>query len=65
MNLSGLLSLLQDLPAYKSLVDEIKQGQVEGSLAMLRAARPYLVAALAEDLQCPILWIVARAPQKG
>ncbi len=63
MNLCGLLALIQDLSAYKNLVDEIKQGQAEGSLALLRAARPYLVAALAEDLRCPILWIMARPEQ--
>ena len=63
MNLSGMLSLIRDLPAYRELLGEIERGQAEGSLALLRAARPYLVAALAQDLQRPILFVVARPEQ--
>jgi transcription-repair coupling factor (superfamily II helicase) len=63
MNLSGLLSLVRDIPAYQELLSQIGRGQVEGRLSLLRAARPYLVAALAEDLRRPIVLVVARPEQ--
>jgi transcription-repair coupling factor (superfamily II helicase) len=42
---------------------EIRQGEVEGHLSLLRAARPYLVAALEQDLRAPIVWVMARPEQ--
>ena len=63
MNLSGLLSLVRDIPAYQTLLADVGRGEVEGSLSLLRAVRPYLVAALAGDVQCPILLVMARPEQ--
>jgi hypothetical protein len=63
MNLSGLLSLIRDVPAYRELREEIERGEVEGSLGLLRAARAYVVAALAQDLGRPMLYVMARPEQ--
>ena len=63
MNLSGLLPLIGDISAYQELLAEIRQGEGVASLSLLRSARPYLVAALAQDLQAPILLLVARPEQ--
>ena len=65
MNLSGLLSLIQDVPAYQTLLAEIREARVEGNLSLLRAVRPYLVAALAQDLRCPVLWVMSRPEHVG
>jgi transcription-repair coupling factor (superfamily II helicase) len=63
MDLSGLLALIRDIPAYQELLVEIRERQVEENLSILRAARPYLIAALAQDLQRPIVLAVARPEQ--
>lgn len=60
MELSGLLSLLRELPAYKSLLEEMRHGDGEGSLSLLRAARPYVVATLVEDLGWPAVLVMSR-----
>lgn len=63
MNLSGLLPLIRDIPAYHLLLTDIREEQVGESLSLLRSARPYLVAALAQDLGQPMLIVVARPGQ--
>ena len=63
MNLRGLLSLIQDLPAYRDLLRDIERGEVDGSLSLLPAARSALVAALAQDLRRPIVLVMARPEQ--
>ena len=67
MNLSGLLSLIHDVPAYRALVDAI-DGRALGSdwrldrgLGVISAARPYLVAALYRQLRRPVLVLTSRA----
>ncbi|MBN1136071.1 MAG: hypothetical protein JXM73_05775, partial [Anaerolineae bacterium] len=67
MNLSGLLPLIQDVPAYRRLVDEI-EGRTpaeardpERGLGVIGAARPYLTAALYRQLRRPIVLLTARA----
>jgi transcription-repair coupling factor (superfamily II helicase) len=60
MELSGLLPLVREIPAYQALLGEIRNGDGEESLSLLRAARPYVVAALVEDLRCPALLVMAR-----
>lgn len=64
MTISGLLSWLSDLPAYGRLREEIRSGDFPPPLGLLRSARPAVVAALARDLNRPILLVagsVARA----
>lgn len=58
MTISGLLSWLSDLPAYRQLREELRAGDVPPPLGLLRSARPAVVAALARDLGRPILLVV-------
>ncbi|MDW8068023.1 MAG: transcription-repair coupling factor [Anaerolineae bacterium] len=64
MNLSGLLAWLSDLPAYQQLREEVRGGDFPPPLGLLRSARPAVAAALARDLERPLLLVagsVARA----
>ncbi|HUT18144.1 MAG TPA: transcription-repair coupling factor [Anaerolineae bacterium] len=63
MNLSGLLPLVRDVPAYRCVREQVRQGADGSSLSLLSAARPYVLAALIEDLQCPTVLLTAR-PQE-
>jgi len=61
MDLSGLLDQLRAAAAYRSLVGDLKsRSPVQGSLRLLRSARAPLAAALAIDLQRPIVLMVPR-----
>ncbi len=61
MDLSGLLPLLAESSTYRRLLDELRPPRPgERPLRVLRAARPFLVAALARDLDRPILYAAAR-----
>ncbi|OGO17984.1 MAG: transcription-repair coupling factor [Chloroflexi bacterium RBG_16_50_11] len=57
--LSRLLQLIEPVPAYRRLLGILKQGKA-GRIVVLDAARPYLVAALYENLQMPVLLITAQ-----
>ena len=65
LNLSPLLKLFNQIPAYTTLVDALYWGELAAGLyrplGLLTAARPALLAALQADLQRPILFITARA----
>ena len=61
MNVSGLLSLFDQLPAYGELVANLGGGRRARALGLLRAARPALLAALACDLDRPLLVVVGQA----
>ena len=63
MNLGGLLSLLRELTAYRELLGRLRKGEDKETLSLLRAVRPMLVAALAQDLERPILLLMARPEQ--
>jgi transcription-repair coupling factor (superfamily II helicase) len=72
LNLSGLLPLLNEIPAYRHLVDILqKPGSSSHSdgllphsqtvpLSLIAPARPYLTAALQQDLGCPLLVVTAQ-----
>ncbi len=76
MNLSGFLSLLNEIPAYRHLVDTLQKSEHDGqsdgllphprtaSLNLIASARPYLTAALQQDLGRPIL-VVAVQPERA
>jgi len=67
MNLSGLLPLLRDNPTYKAFLNDW-QSRLRGegcTLDLLRAARPYLVAALSSDLQQPVIFITGKVEMAG
>jgi transcription-repair coupling factor (superfamily II helicase) len=61
MILSGLPTLLQDLPAYTELLRDLRSGSELPPQALLSAARPLVLAALRRDLPGPILFITARS----
>ena len=46
MNLTLLLSLLQEVPAYRHLVGELSIAKGEYKANILDTAKPYLIAAL-------------------
>ena len=71
MNLSGLLPLLKEIPAYRHLVDTLQKREGDGPpesisphrnapLSLITSARPYLIAALQQDLGRPILVVTAQ-----
>jgi transcription-repair coupling factor (superfamily II helicase) len=60
MNLSRLLSLLKDVPAYTQLVGELSTAKGEQKAVILDAAKPYLIAALHEELSLPIMVLTAQ-----
>ncbi|MFZ2488657.1 MAG: hypothetical protein WAZ19_11090, partial [Anaerolineae bacterium] len=64
MNLSGITSLLNQLPAYRQFVQEVRAGQHDRvPLALYGAARTAVVAGLAQATQRPLLYWVARSEQ--
>jgi transcription-repair coupling factor (superfamily II helicase) len=60
MNLSCLLSLLKDMPTYRQLVGELSTAKGEHKAVILDAARPYLIAALYEELSLPFMVVTAQ-----
>ena len=73
MNLSGLLPLIQKEPAYRELADVLGRGPSgstsgaswEGGLGVISAARPYLLAALYQELRLPIVLLTTRGDRVG
>jgi len=70
LNLSGLLSLIEDIPSYHELLEGLR-GQDAApqslpypvTLSLLSSARPYLIAALQRDLAKPLVVVTARPEQ--
>jgi transcription-repair coupling factor (superfamily II helicase) len=60
MNLSLLLSLLQEMPAYRQLVGELSTARDEHKATILDAAKPYLIAALYEELNLPLMVVTGQ-----
>ena len=69
MNLSGLLPLLQRVPAYRQLLEAIEAELLDKTadarpvrpLGVISTAQPYLLAALYRHFQRPVLLLTARA----
>ncbi|MBN1312282.1 MAG: DEAD/DEAH box helicase, partial [Anaerolineae bacterium] len=59
MKLSGLLELIRNNTAYRAVLADLHSGGGQ-SLGLLRAARPYVTAALAQDSGMPVLAVTAR-----
>ncbi|MFA4837132.1 MAG: transcription-repair coupling factor [Dehalococcoidia bacterium] len=59
MNLSGLLPLLHDAPAYRGLIDGFDKQRV----TVLDAAKPFFLASLYHDLKAPVLVITRTAEE--
>jgi transcription-repair coupling factor (superfamily II helicase) len=60
MNLSKLLQLIEDTPEYRRLVDELKESDGETKAVVLKAAKPYLMAALYRSLGKPMVVVSAQ-----
>ncbi|MEL7233858.1 MAG: hypothetical protein AAGK74_05140, partial [Chloroflexota bacterium] len=62
MQLTGLLDVLRQTPAYRNLLDHLRGDAVVDDLALgiIRAARPYVLATLAGDWNGPIIFVTAR-----
>ncbi|MBN1122026.1 MAG: transcription-repair coupling factor [Anaerolineae bacterium] len=61
MILSGLLDILREQPPYQSLLNDLDSRENNHTaLGLIRAARPYLIAALASDTEQPVIVITAR-----
>ena len=60
MYLTGLLHFLRQTDTYQELVYSLRAGEPVPDQRMPRAATPYLLAALAEDIERPILVLSGR-----
>jgi transcription-repair coupling factor (superfamily II helicase) len=58
-DLSLLLTLIEDMPAYRILLGALK-GRGDKAVVMLDAARPYLIDTLYRDLRLPLLVVTAQ-----
>ena len=64
MNISGLLASFESLEAYSHLREDLESGEVPPPLGLLHAARPALLAALARDMERPML-VVAGSVERA
>ncbi len=64
LNLTQLLYLIDEMPAYRQLVNELGQKNGRTRAAVLDAAKPYLIAALYQSLHRPMLVVTAQ-PENG
>ena len=62
-DLSQLLNLIERLPVYHQLLERLEQRR-DGTVVVLDAAKPYLIAALYESLRVPVLVVTAQ-PESG
>ena len=60
LNLTQVLPLIEKMPAYRQLIDELKRPDVSRRVAVLEAAKPYLIAALYHRQRLPILVVTAQ-----
>ena len=60
LDLTQLLHIVNEMPAYRQLVDELKRQNGNSKVVVLDAAKPYLVAALYQSLRLPMLIVTAQ-----
>jgi transcription-repair coupling factor (superfamily II helicase) len=60
LNLTQLLPLIEDMPAYRQLVAELQEVDGSAKVAVLDAAKPYLIAALYHSRRLPMLVVTAQ-----
>ncbi len=58
-DLTQILHLVEEMPAYRRLIDDLKGNNSTGA-AVLDAAKPYVIAAIYRKLQIPVLLVTAR-----
>ena len=59
IQLSGLLEILRESRPYQALLTNLQNGHAATELNAVRSARPYILAALANDWDGPILYLTA------
>jgi len=62
LNLTRLLNLIDEMPEYKKLVEELKKQNGNTSAVVLEAAKPYFIAALYKSSDRPML-VVTTQPE--
>lgn len=60
LNLTQLLQLIEEMPAYRRLLKEQPQSGGETMVVVLDAAKPYLIAALYRRWHLPMLVVTAQ-----
>jgi len=60
MDLSQLLHLIEEMPVYRQFVEALRQHDASTRVAVLDAAKPYVIAALYHSLRLPMLVITAQ-----
>ena len=60
LDLSQLLHLVEEMPSYRQLIDELRESKDNTKVAMLDAAKPYLIAALYQSLHRPMMVVTAQ-----
>ena len=60
LDLRQLLHLVEEMPAYSQLRDELRQSKGDTKVAVLDAAKPYLIAALHQSLHRPMMLVTAQ-----
>ncbi|MDI6814692.1 MAG: transcription-repair coupling factor [Dehalococcoidales bacterium] len=60
LDLTQLLHLIEKMPTYRQLVDELKRPNGNTRVVVLDAAKPYLIAALYQSLRLPTLIVTAQ-----
>ncbi|MFC1966860.1 transcription-repair coupling factor, partial [Chloroflexota bacterium] len=64
LDLTKLLHLIEEMSAYRRLLDEMWKGKSSARVAVLDAAKPYLIASLYHRLQIPML-VVTSQPENS
>ncbi len=64
LDLTQLLHLIDEIPAYGQLVDELEKEMGSARAAVPDAAKPYFIASLYHRLQIPMLVVTAQ-PENG
>lgn len=59
MQLESLLALLQGVPQYHTLLETLRAGGITVDQRVMRAARPFVIASLARDLNVPVVIVTA------
>ena len=60
LDLTQLLHLIEEMTAYRQLVDELRQPGGSTGVVVLDAAKPYLIAALYQSRRLPMLIVTAQ-----
>jgi len=60
MDLTQLLHLIEEMPAFRQLVEELKQQDGNTTAVALEAAKPYFIAALYQSRRLPMVVVTAR-----